>query len=286
MLGQHLYVNEVGFHGRPDGGSPWGMPGQSPARSPWVSPGAPLSARASKFRGFMFGPGGLQGVRGGVAVVSSSVQRPGEHGEFDLPVFKGARVVTVSGQALAPSERELDDLALQLSGLGAAGESVPLRHHAAGGRVLTGSGRVIAQEFDQTVGGIATATYMLSLSMRDPRWYGAIRPYVTSSDALVTMQQAGNVAAVPRFEVAGTFPNGYALHAAGRVVQVAGSASAITDVVDFRTGMVTRNGTLAPTLLQQAQFWSVPGHGVPLSWRLDRVGGTGTATASVPDTFM
>ena len=260
MQGKHLYVGPIGFHGRPPSGE------------------------ASDFKGLMITPGGLQGVRGGVGVSSESVQRPGEHGEFDLPVFKTARVVTVGGYAVESNDDALEQLGIVLGGLGAGGESMPIVYHGAG-LVLHGRGRVISQEFEQAVSGIARATYSLSLSMRDPRWYGKTREFATSSDALVKMSHDGNVPAVPRFTVTGTFPNGYALHAAGRVVQVAGSASAINDVVDFRTGMVTRNGTLAPTLLQQAQFWSVPG-GADLSWRLDRVGGTGSATAVLPATYM
>lgn len=260
MQGKHLYVGPIGFHGRPPSGE------------------------AADFKGFMIPRGGLQGVRGGVGVASESVQRPGEHGEFDLPVFKQARVVTVGGYAIESNDDALEQLGIVLGGLGAGGESMPLAYHGAG-IVLHGQGRVISQEFQQDVGGIARATYSLSLSMRDPRWYGETREFPTSNGDIITMHHDGNFLATPRFTANGTYPNGYLLHAGGRVVQVAGSPTPVSDVLDFRTGMVVRNGALQPRLLQHGQFFSVPG-GAVLSWRADPLGGTGTVTAHVTDTYM
>lgn len=233
-------------------------------------------------RGFLIGPGGFRGWEGAPATRRESADRPGTHGQFRTRAFKGGRLVTLSGTALGSSEAEVAQMGDVLAGIGQDDVRVTVQT-ALGTRWADGSveGRIIFER----VGGTSEADFEVSFLFPDPFKYGETHAFPTSTDALVTAYHRGNTASVPRFTVAGTFPSGYALHSQGRVVQVAGSASAVSDVVDFRTGMVTRGGSYLPALLQQGQFWDVPG-GANLSWRLDRVGGTGTATAHVTDTYL
>ena len=241
-----------------------------------------IEFRGHTDRGFLIGPGGFKGWEGAPASRRESGDRPGAHGSFRTPVFKGARLVTLSGTALASSEAEVVHMGDVLAGVGQAPVRVTVTTEAG---TRWADGDVEGPIIWDRVGGTPEAAYELSFLFPDPFKYGETQQFVTSSDAILTAHHRGNTAATPRFTVAGTFPNGYALHAAGRVVQVAGSATAISDTVDFRTGMVTRGGTFAPGRLQIGQFWSVPG-GASLSWRLDRVGGTGTATMHLTDTFI
>lgn len=259
MQGKHLYVGPVGFHGRPPSGD------------------------AAGFKGYMITPGGLQGVRGGVGVSSESVQRPGAHGEFDLPVFKQGRVVTVGGHAVEVNDDALEQLGIVLGGLGAGGESMPLVYHGAG-LVLHGRGRVIAQEFEQPVVGIPRATYSLSLSMRDPRWYGTVHESVSTGGNVATSNR-GNFPAHQRFRVEGNMPGGYWLSGRGRIFEVPGPlAPGRVDLVDFRTGVVKRNGVAVAGVTPRA--WDVPGGGT-VQWALTPFGsGSGTATSYLPATYI
>lgn len=206
--------------------------------------------------------------------------RRGSAGAYRAKSYPTDRVVTWQGRYHGSSAADVAYMGRVLSGL----EGLDLRVEVQREDVLWADAQVDRVRFAES-GYASWADYQVELWMPDPHKYGQTRTFATSTNDVVTMHHRGNTRAVPRFTVAGTFPNGYALHASGRVVQVSGSATAITDTVDFRTGMVTRNGTLAPTRLQQAQFWDVPG-GAELSWRLDRVGGTGTATAHVTDTYI
>lgn len=232
-------------------------------------------------QGFLIGPGGFVGWEGAPANRRESSDRPGSHGSFAAGAWKGSRLLRLSGTALASSEAELAYMGDVLSGVGGSTSRVTVTT-AAGTRWADGSveGEI---RFDR-VGGALEAAYALSLWFPNPRKFGAVHES-SSSSATVTAHHYGNFEATPQFTVAGTFPNGYALHALGRVVQVAGVAGAVTDRVDFRTGMVTRNNALNPTLLQQGQFWTVAG-GASVSWRLDPLGGSGTATCFLTDTFI
>lgn len=232
-------------------------------------------------RGFLIGPGGFKGWEGAPATRREAMDRPGAHGSFAGLPYKASRLVSLSGTALGSSEADVAYLGDVLSGVGGAPVMVTVAT-AVGTRWATGSveGEI---KFDR-VGGASEAAFALSLWFPDPRKYGVVNE-TASSGATVSAHHRGNFPATPRFTVTGTFPNGYALHADGKVVQVGGSASAVTDSVDFRTGMVTRNGSLQPSLLQQGQFWSVPG-GALMPWRLDPIGSSGSATCFLTDTYI
>lgn len=263
MQGKHLYVGPIGFHGRPPSGD------------------------AADFTGYMITPGGLQGVRGGVGVSSESLQRPGAHGEFDLPVFKQARVVTVGGSAIESNEDALEQLGIVLGGLGAGGESMPLVYHGAG-LVIHGRGRMVSQEFEPDFrrigGGRSATTYSLSLSMRDPRWYGAVHESVSTGGNVATTNR-GNFSAHQRFRVEGNMPGGYWLSGRGRIFEVPGPLPpGRVDLVDFRTGVVKRNGV--PVAGVVPRTWDVPGGGT-VQWALTPFGsGSGTATSYLAATYI
>lgn len=222
----------------------------------------------------------VSGWTGGPGVKRDNMARQGAPGSFNVKGYSADRVVTWRGRYWGSSPDEVQHKADELTGF----ESLEARVVVAWPEPRWVDAHVDRVRFEPS-GYDRWADYQIELWVPDSYKYGETRQFATSTDALVTAYHRGNAPSVPTFTVAGTFPNGYALHAAGKVVQIAGSASAISDVVDFRTGMVTRGGVYLPALLQQGQFWDIPG-GANLSWRLDRVGGTGTATAHVTDTYL
>lgn len=249
------------------------------------------ASRARDFRGLIYGPGGLQGVRGGVGVSTTSGQRPGRHGELDLPVFKSARVLTLNGHALARNAADLDALSLEFGGLGADGGSVPITYYSDGGLVLDGTGRIILSDFEQERGGTDTATYALSVSMRDPRWYGPERESVSAGDSITygniaTASHRGNTVAAPRFTVVATQnigANGYELKGKGRTFQVPGPLNVgQVDKVDFAAGTVRRDGALVRGVVPRT-FGLLGGEDVP--WRFWPLSGAGKATMQPRDTY-
>lgn len=265
MQGEHLYVGNIGFHGQPPSGA------------------------AVNFEGFMYVRGGLQGVRGGVGVTAAAVQRPGRHGEYDLPVFKQARIVTIDpGWAFAKNAGALEQLGIVLGGLGGDGQSMPLTYYSPGGMVLTGRGRVILQDFQQEVGGIHRARYSLSLRMPDPRWYGETHESDSVNGVFVDSVNRGNVPAHPRFEVtagAAGLPSGYSLvgrggRAFGVPVALAAGKKA---EIDFRTGTVRHDGVRVQGVTPRT--WTVDGGGV-IGWQLVPVSGAGTAKCFVTAPIM
>lgn len=257
MQGEHIYIGDVGFHGQPPSGP------------------------AAGFEGFMYGPGGLQGVRGGVGVASSAIQRSGRHGEFDTAVFKQARILALDGNAIARSEPRLEQLGIVHGGLGGDGQSLPLTYYSPGGLVLTGSGRVILQDFQQEVGGIANARYSLSVRMPDPRWYGETHVSDAVPGEFVPSVNDGNVPAHPRFEVtagADGLPAGYALVGrGGRVFGVpAPLAAGKTAEIDFRTAIVRHDGVRVQGVTPRT--WTVD-PGTEVGWQLVPIDDQGAGTA-------
>lgn len=265
---QGLMVGNVGFHARPTG-----APGD--------------------FHGFMYGPGGIQGVRGGVGVSSAAAQRPGRHGEIDLRVFKTARVVSLNGAAIAPSAGALDQLGIVHGGLGADGDVMPLTYYSEGGLVLNGSGRVILQDFEQERGGNPKATYALSLSMRDPRWYGGEQESVSAGDSVTFGNVAlashrGNTIAQPRFTVAPlagfNLTAGYQIKGKGQTFEVPGPLNlGQVDKVDFATHTVRRDGVLVKGVVPRS-FTIRSGEEVP--WRFWPLSGAGSAKCQPRDTYF
>lgn len=232
--------------------------------------------------GFLIGPGGFKGWEGSAPTKREGQERVGQHGSHDTPAFKSARLVTLSGYALATSEAELEHMGEVLSGLGQSRQQVVVQS-AVGTRWAWGSvdGEV---KFDR-VGGVPHASFQFSLWMPDPFKYGGTQEFPTSTDAVVSMWHRGNTEAWPKFTITGTFPSGYEIHAGGRVIRIEGSASPVTDTLDTVSGRFTRGGLLATRRVQLGQFWSVPG-GASMSWSFQRKGGTGTCTGFLTDTFI
>lgn len=234
--------------------------------------------------GFLIGPDGFKGWEGAPATKRSREDRSSAHGSYVVPAWKSSRLVTLAGTALGSSEAEVEHLRDVLSGLGKRATRLTVQT-AAGARWVDGASVEGPIVFER-VGGADVAEFEFSLLLPDPFKYGEARAF-TSTGTDVQLWHRGNTDAWPVVTVTGSFPNGYRIvHQNGsfRVTSALGSGQ--TDVIDFRRGVVSRNGVVQQGVVMAADRKSVPGGGVA-PMRVEAVtSGSGTAVFSVPDTFL
>lgn len=228
---------------------------------------------------FVVEPDGLTGWYDSVDVKGNTVARTASHGDFDLPVFRKGRVVTVSGAVIASSEYELLKAGHQLSGLLADGESATVTVQDPSGvtsAVVKLSG---APKFAPHPSGLE-ASFQVSFKAVDPRKYGVQQSFAGSS---VTAHHYGNFPASPVVEVVGPRSAPYTITGpGGRKVTVSQSLTASqTHRIDFASGGVFRNGSRQMGVLTHFQPWTVPpGRRVSMSIS------SGSMTVLVNDTYM
>jgi hypothetical protein len=214
---------------------------------------------------------GFQGWQGIGSRRREALSRAVEHGEHDVPVFLGSRVVTIDGWAIAATGPELEHLCESVTGIGATGarERVTVRQEDG---YRWADGRVMVAEC--TDSGIRTGTpwasFQLQIVFADPRRYGETRSFPSAGTA-TSMQVGhyGNFPAYPVIEIPSA-PSSYTIQKSGLTFTVSGATAGGTHTVDLRRGRVYRNGvempgvgtgdlwTVAPGSLQTATL-SVPG---------------------------
>src|SRR5690606_14055589 len=80
--------------------------------------------------GLLTGPDGFKGWEGSSATKRGVVERPGRHGAFPAPAFKSARLVQLSGHALAASVAELEHMGEVLAGVGQGSQTITVTTEA------------------------------------------------------------------------------------------------------------------------------------------------------------
>lgn len=218
--------------------------------------------------GIFVKPKGFQGWEGIADRRREQVARAVEHGEHDVPVYLGARVVTIDGWIIAPNETQLRAWAHQLTGIGADGDrlTVTVDHQ---GQTLWARGRVVSATVDdegERRGWYIRASFQIQIVFADPRRYGPLERfpatgYATTNDAY----QRGNFPAHPVIEF-GTGPASWTLTApGGRTLQVSGVAAGGLQRFDMRTGRLTRAGIdVTDSVTIAGDVWAVP---VGETWR-------------------
>lgn len=200
--------------------------------------------RSGAPHGLFVGDGGLKGWEGSPSGRREAVGRPFAHGEFDLPVFRSPRVVTVSGVAAAPSEYELRQLANDVTGLGADGELVPVAVDLEG-QVLTASARVVEASFTDSGRrfGDVHGVFSVNLVCPDPRKYGETS--VFSGSGSVSVWQRGNFPAAPSVRVSGSAASGYTVSGpgGGKIVVSRALTSGSPHTLDLATGALMVGGS-------------------------------------------
>jgi len=229
--------------------------------------------------GFYIRKGGLKGFLDGVGVRGNSVERPMAHGDFDLPVFRSARTVSISGPCLAPSEGEWMHRNRQLTGLFGDGRSGRVTFDV-GGTVLWGDARLgDTPQWEPQMWG-SRADYLLVLRFADPRLFGETRTFAGG----VAAYHYGNFAASPVHTVSGV-GSGYTINGPGGKTFTVTEAvtSEVPHRIDMATGFLEVGGVVVVGQVTSADVWAVPGGGTVTH----TLTGSGlTLSTAVADTYI
>ncbi len=186
------------------------------------------------------------GVRG------ESTERPAADGEFDTPVYRGARLITMSGWARVAALNDLADLESRFTGIlvdGRSGRFVVSEY----GRTLHASVRLYGQPSFVRRGSTRYADWSLKLRAADPWRYGKLRTFGAGAPAV----HAGNAPASPIFTVVGPQP-AYSISAGSRQFAVSAALPAgSTDVIDLSNGWVRRDGAVLVDGVSRAETWTI-----------------------------
>lgn len=228
---------------------------------------------------FEIARGGLTGWWDAAPIVARNQNREGAPGEFDVEEFAGGRTITLRGRIRAPRfERAYQ--AKVLAGLNGQRLRVVVTDE-------DGSTWAWARVRDVSIPRQSAGhhpTFAITMRAADPFKYGEQQSFV-SSGSNVDAHHRGNTAAVPQFTVTATsnMTAGYQLIGAGRTFVVPGPLNVgQTDKVDYRTGTVRRNGSIATGVTPRT--FTVPG-GALVPWRINPLSGAGTATMHLTDTY-
>ena len=208
---------------------------------------------------------GLQGLRGVETRRREAAARAVEHGEHDVPVLLGSRVVTIDGHIIGRDIREMDDYGRQIAGLGSKGthaEDGRLRFEVKQyGRWFSALGRVMAATvepgFEFRADHFVTK-FQVQVVFADPRWYGREEVFPETGTATeIVAAQRGNFPAHPIIE----FPSG---PSSATITSPAGTFSYSGLVaggnvrVNMRTGRVSRNGIDQIDISTSGALWAIP----------------------------
>lgn len=233
--------------------------------------------------GFVLQPDGLTGWWGRPGSAVQSTPRPGAHGEVDSEVRLGARIVTLQGNALGQASH-IRSMADRLSGLGAEGDRQRLVVEEDGDSTWSWC-RVIGVPVMRS-GKNAPPSFMVTLRCANPRRFGKTREYPVAANTPSVMENRGNFPASPRFIVRGPQPSGYSIVSPGEATFSVPWAlpAGSTDVVDFATATVYRNGAELLNASNDPQTWRVPPAGAK-QWQSAPTG-SGSVVGEVTDTHV
>jgi hypothetical protein len=208
------------------------------------------------------------------------VERPYADGDYDLPVYNQARLITVGGNLHAKSHAQLHEAMTFLTG--------PMR----GRFTVAGHGSTQWADAVRNSGVKFTpvtdtlAQWQVRLKCPDPRKYGASRTIPLVTGSYVDLFHRGNYNASAAVSVTGNAPGGYTVREPGGVYyEVTGSLSpGETHTIDFRTGIFRINGYIVAGETGVSDIWYIePGVNKPMKITSS---GTVNATATVVDTYI
>ncbi|WP_230670776.1 hypothetical protein [Rathayibacter sp. Leaf248] len=205
--------------------------------------------------GFFLEPGGFTGWDGDVDVRFTSVNRDGQHGEYDLPSYLGARVTSFSGWAVAPTPGETARLGEHLTGIVSSGASkIVSVEREKGTQWARGKLATAVPRFEVLGEDSCLARWQIQLRYPDPRKYGEEREFEQTAAF-----HRGNFPAIPRFEVEGVLPAGYTINGPeGRSITVT-RPCAVGEVhsIDLRDSTLRSDGTVVLGGMPRPDQWTI-----------------------------
>lgn len=201
---------------------------------------------------------GFQGWQGISNTRREALARAVEHGEHDAPVYLGARVITIDGVVLAPTERELTHASESLTGLlSGQREQITIDHQGltrwANGRVIL----AVAEPGRRIRRKLHAALFQVQMTCADPRRYGEDQVSPAAGTARAPwVSHRGNFPAYPVIEIPGA-PSDYSISSPGGTFTVTGATAGGTHTVDLRRGRVFRNG-VEMLDVGVGNLWAIP----------------------------
>lgn len=221
----------------------------------------------------------LSGWFEGPAVRAESIPIPGAHGEYDLPVFREPRIISIEGMIYTDSDFEQDQAINALLRVCADGQRERLTVESAAGSTSAMVRLSDGPEISRIRLG-THARYRMVLRASDPRRYGEERSYTGGA---VQAFHYGNFPAKIQAVVRGPRAAGYEIQGPGgrRVVVAQELGSLDHHTIQFWSGRVYRNGTRQLGALTVFQPWTVP-PGPPTSMSCP----SGEMTINITDTYI
>ena len=225
---------------------------------------------------------GLEGWWDSPDPKGETVERPNADGDYDLPVYNQARLITVGGNLHADSHTKLHEAMNFFTG--------PMRGRFA----VTGHGSTQWADAVRNSGVKFTpvtdtlAQWQVRLKCPDPRKYGLTRTFPLVKGDYVDLFHRGNYNASATVSITGNAPGGYTLREPGGVYyEVTGPLNpGQTHTIDFRTGIFRINGYIIAGQTGVSDIWFIePGPVKPMKITAASTD-TVNATATVVDTFI
>lgn len=210
-----------------------------------------------------------------------SEDRAQADGEFDLPIYNQARLITATGNLHAGTHAQLHEAMDFLCGpmLG--------RFQVAG----HGTARWVDAKRNSGVKFTPVtdtfAQWQVRLKAADPRKFGELRRFTVATGAPVSAFHRGNYAATPKFTVSGAMAGGYTLTVDGWDYTVTVPlVSGTPHVIDYNDGRLRVNGVIVQNSLGNTNTATVPpGEAVGVGLYAVTTG-TGSAVMDLYDTFI
>lgn len=218
-----------------------------------------------------------------------SRERQQAHGVMKAPGYLDQRLIVLEGKCFTTNAETQGHMAARLSGLLADGGygRLTVEHE---GTTLWADVGLQSQDFDITLYG-QVAEYQIQFLAPDPFRYGETHTYGPAGPlGEIPVFHYGNAKAYPRFSVAGTISEDYAVYGPGtgdtrKRFKVNGTVSSgHPNVIDLKTGIVKVDGIQRRGVIEDATTWGVPG-GTTISHTLDSNGDPATLTVTITDTY-
>jgi hypothetical protein len=225
----------------------------------------------------------FEGWNDGPGARGNETPRTAAHGDHDEPVYRGSRLIILSGWCEGSDPSDLGVLSDQFKGIlsdGSPGEITVTEF----GVTRTATVKLWG-DLRFTPRGVGNyAGWSIRFKSADGRRYGAT--HTEGPDTSVDVSHAGNFPAVSSIEVVGTMPSGYTVtDGTTEYVVTQALAGGQTHRIDMATGWLYLDDVLQAGAVQQADTWVVP-KATTVTHTLVPVSGSGTITVTVRDTYM
>lgn len=205
--------------------------------------------------------------------------RPNADGEYELPVYNQARLISVTGGLHTQSHDETHEAMTWLTG-------------AMSGRFqVAGHGPELWCQAVRSTGVKFTpitdtyAQWQVRVKARDPRKFGEKRTFTAAPLANTAIHHKGNYQATPFLTVTGSAP-GYTIKIAGQAFTVTRAlTSSQPHTINYRDGRLRVNGALVTGGVSSSRIMLVdPGQRDTLE--ISVTSGTATVTCELIDTYI